>query len=71
MQDWISSIKWANDEEQVKIVIVTGKGNFFCSGLELPNVPSDMEELKRTAEANNNLFKYVDSKLRKRKYKIK
>ncbi|CAB4401931.1 unnamed protein product [Rhizophagus irregularis] len=57
LQDWISSIKWANDEEQVKIVIVTGKGNFFCSGLELPNVPSDMEELKRTAEANNNLFK--------------
>ncbi|UZO00993.1 uncharacterized protein OCT59_012102 [Rhizophagus irregularis] len=57
LQDWISSIKWANEEEQVKIVIVTGKGNFFCSGLELPNVPSDMEELKRTAEANNNLFK--------------
>ncbi|RIA89204.1 ClpP/crotonase-like domain-containing protein [Glomus cerebriforme] len=57
LQDWIRSIEWANDAEQVKIVIVTGKGNFFCSGLELPNVPRDMEDLKRAAEININLFK--------------
>ncbi|GES75255.1 enoyl-CoA delta isomerase 2, mitochondrial isoform X3 [Rhizophagus clarus] len=61
LQDWISSIEWANVAEQVKIVIVTGKGDFFCSGLELPNGPSDMEELKRAAETNINLFrKLVD-----------
>jgi len=50
-------MEWANETEQVKIVIVTGKGNFFCSGMELSSMPDDEEELKRVAEIDINLFK--------------
>ncbi|CAI2183906.1 4768_t:CDS:10 [Funneliformis geosporum] len=60
LQDWLSSIEWANEAEQVKVVVVTGKGNFFCSGLELANI-SNEEEWTRNAKTNVNIFrKLVD-----------
>ncbi|CAG8597059.1 5937_t:CDS:10 [Funneliformis mosseae] len=58
LQDWIRSIEWATEAEQVKVVVVTGKGNFFCSGLELSEI-SNEEELKRIAEKCVNLFRQL------------
>lgn len=46
-QDWLTAIKWAANEDDVKVVVLTGRGKFYTSGqeLSLPDVSEgDIEE---------------------------
>ena len=50
------SFEWANEAEQVKAVIITGKGNFFSSGMELNALADEIakgnvENLENLTEA--------------------
>ncbi|KAI7892270.1 ClpP/crotonase-like domain-containing protein [Mucor mucedo] len=54
-RDWLSAFQWAAKCEDVKVVVLTGRGKFYCSGqeLELPdmnmeNVEEEMERRRKT-----------------------
>jgi peroxisomal 3,2-trans-enoyl-CoA isomerase len=34
-QDILSGLKWAENENQVKVILQTGEGRFFTAGLDL------------------------------------
>lgn len=50
-QDWLSAFQWAAKCDDVKVVVLTGRGKFYSSGqeLELPdmNMENIEEEMQR------------------------
>lgn len=39
MHDLLQALSWALDDTQVKVVILSGEGKFFCAGKDLVDVP--------------------------------
>ena len=39
MRDVLSGLSWAQDNADVKVIILTGEGKFFTTGLDLQDVP--------------------------------
>lgn len=39
MHDLLQALSWALDDTQVKVVILSGEGKFFCAGMDLVDVP--------------------------------
>ena len=40
-QDLLKAFKWVTSEPNVKVVVYTGEGKFFCAGLDLMTIPKD------------------------------
>ncbi|KAI8341135.1 ClpP/crotonase-like domain-containing protein [Chlamydoabsidia padenii] len=34
-QEWLDAIKWAAQDDRVKVFLLTGRGAYYCSGLQL------------------------------------
>ncbi|KAI9313593.1 ClpP/crotonase-like domain-containing protein [Dichotomocladium elegans] len=54
-RDWLTAFQWAAQSEDVKVVLLTGRGKYYCSGQELgipdfsdPNLPEEMERRRKT-----------------------
>lgn len=41
MKDLISGLSWAEENPEVKVVVLSGEGKFFTAGLDLTNVPKE------------------------------
>lgn len=41
MQDLIDGISWAENNKEVKVILLSGEGKFFTAGLDLTNVPKE------------------------------
>ena len=41
MQDLITTFTWALNEIEIKIVVLTGEGNFFSVGMDLVDFPAE------------------------------
>lgn len=55
VQDWLSALKWAANCEDVKVVVLTGRGKFYTSGQELSlpdmndgDIEKEMERRRQT-----------------------
>ncbi|KAI8141014.1 ClpP/crotonase-like domain-containing protein [Fennellomyces sp. T-0311] len=56
-RDWLTAIRWAAQNDQVKVTVLTGRGKYYTSGqqLEMPNfddddLPAEMERRRETTK---------------------
>ncbi|GAA5815528.1 hypothetical protein MFLAVUS_009040 [Mucor flavus] len=58
-RDWLSAIQWAAKCDDVKVVVLTGRGKFYSSGqeLQIPDMEQDNleEEMARRMQTTTNL----------------
>lgn len=57
LQDWLSAITWAANDDRVKVTILTGRGKYYTSGQELTmpdfsdeNLPAELERRQKTTQ---------------------
>lgn len=40
MSDLLKALSWADNDEAVKVIVLSGEGKFFTAGMDLVDVPS-------------------------------
>ncbi|ORY84496.1 ClpP/crotonase-like domain-containing protein, partial [Protomyces lactucae-debilis] len=65
-KDWHKALKYAQNDNAVRVLVVTGKGKFFSSGKDLQNVMHDGFEKEMNAEMDT-LQAMVDDMINFRK----
>lgn len=40
MDDLLKALRWADEDSDVKVVVLSGEGKFFSAGMDLLDVPS-------------------------------
>lgn len=58
MKDLISAFSWAQESSEVKVVVLSGDGKFFTTGLDLTNVPAEGPVLP---DSSIELLRYDES----------
>ena len=47
LRDLASALRWARDEPEVRVVVLTGAGRVFCAGADLSSFDGEMTALER------------------------
>lgn len=50
MQDWLLALQWAKQASEVKLVVLTGRGRFYSSGVQLQAPDFSPEGVAKTKE---------------------
>jgi len=63
MEDIISAAKWANDNSEVRCVVLSGEGRGFCAGIDMEalknNADGTFADLIKRTHGNTNFFQQV------------
>ncbi|KAI7876913.1 ClpP/crotonase [Lichtheimia hyalospora FSU 10163] len=59
-QDWLLALQWAKQATQVKLVVLTGRGRFYSSGVQLQPPDFSPEGIKKNKERRKIVKSLVD-----------
>ncbi|ODN01204.1 Enoyl-CoA delta isomerase 2, mitochondrial [Orchesella cincta] len=57
----LNSLKEANDDANTRVIVITGTGDYFCSGNDLGNFANVTDPMKMAKDGRDLLMEYVDA----------